>query len=209
LASEKFLSVAVDLGEGNPGQVGDVQLELHRRYFSVCPMFRAVTGVVKCRYPSGTVAMGRTDLGTRWEAWRPMLSAVVVVGVFGLLLLSWAVLATVYALPARFVAFIGSRDLDLGQCWNIAGAALMPGAALMEVAILLYGIQWADMIGLTIITATHLVVGWIYLFMSIWQAPKAAPKPPPVVANVFSAQASQGDGEGTSTRKLGDNPFQS
>ena len=206
LATEKFLSIVVDLDEGGLGQVGDVQLELHRRYFAVCPMFRALAGVGKLRYPPGFIPMGRADLEARWEAWRPMLYAAIVASVTQALMLLWLILATVYAFPLRLLAYFGNRSLTLGQSWKVAGAALMPGAALMEAGLVLYGAQWLDLVGLSLLTALHLLVGWIFLAMSLGRVPRI-----PVIEaapNSFRAQAQDApDGGGKAAES--DNPFRS
>lgn len=218
LAVGEFLSLAVDLDEGPLGQVGDVQLELHRGYFAVCPMYRALAGVGELRYPPGEIPMGRTDLQARWEAWRPMLYAGLVAGVAAGLMLTWAVLAALYAIPARLGAFFSDRELGLGQCWKVASAALMPGAALMEAALLLYGARRADLIGLSILAAAHLVAGWIYLAGGVWRSPrkkliaktKEAPesaKPAQQEPSPFSAPPEPEPDADPAKTKDDDNPF--
>ncbi len=46
----------------------------------------------------------------------------------------------------------------------MAGAALMPGALLMCVAVFLYGWGVLDPVRLAVAGAVHLVVGWVYIF---------------------------------------------
>ena len=43
-------------------------------------------------------------------------------------MLSWTLLATVYCVPVRVFSFLENRDLEWGQSWLLAGAAMMPGA---------------------------------------------------------------------------------
>jgi hypothetical protein len=95
----------------------------------------------------------------------------------------WACLATVYALPAWLVGFFADRDLTLRGSWRLAGAALMPGALFLSAAIGLYGWGALDLVRLAVAAAVHLVMGWIYLFVS----PLCLPRHPAVtaVANPF------------------------
>ena len=60
--------------------------------------------------------------------------------IFGLLL-TWALLATLYFFPVWLVAFYTDRDLNFRASWKVAGAALMPGALLLTLGIVLYGFR--------------------------------------------------------------------
>jgi hypothetical protein len=87
-------------------------------------------------------------------------------------MLSWASLATVYFLVAWLVGFFANRDLSLPGSWRLAGAALMPGALLLSAAIVLYGWGALDLVRLAISAAVHLVMGWVYLFVSPLSLPR-------------------------------------
>jgi len=79
------------------------------------------------------------------------------------LLLDWAAMATLYFLPAWLVAFFTNRDLSLVGAWRVAGAAQLPGALFMAVAIVLYGLGAVDLIRLVLAAAVHVVIGWVYV----------------------------------------------
>ena len=75
-------------------------------------------------------------------------------------------LATVYCLPVWLLCFFANRDLNLRASWKLAGAALMPGALLLSCALLLYELGGFDLVQLCFAFGMHLIIGWIYLFVS-------------------------------------------
>jgi hypothetical protein len=88
------------------------------------------------------------------------------------LLASWAVLATLYAGPVWLLGFFLNRDLDWRGSWRLCGAALLPGALLMVGAIALYDLGVMDLVQMGFGLAAHLVLGWIFLLMSLFFVPR-------------------------------------
>ena len=170
LAEGRFLAFIVDLDHtGAARSPAHVQVEFGR---TNCHIF-SLLGYLQGSYPQGqTVAFNRTELGPWWGAWAPailgMVAGVVVAG----LLLNWACLATVYCLPAWLVGFFANRDLSLRGSWCLAGAALMPGTMFLCAAIFLYGWGTLDLVQLAVAGATHVVMGWVYLFVSPFWLPR-------------------------------------
>ncbi|HLX68344.1 MAG TPA: hypothetical protein VKV04_01840, partial [Verrucomicrobiae bacterium] len=56
--------------------------------------------------------------------------------------------------------------------WKLAGAALMPGALLLIVAIFLYGFGVLDLVQLATAASVHIIVGWAYTILSVRAVPK-------------------------------------
>jgi hypothetical protein len=164
LAESRLLALVVDLDHtGEARSPAQVQVEFGRVNCEVFSLYGCVQGA----YPPGwTVAFNRNDLGPWWGAWAPAILAGVAGLVVGGLLLCWASLATMYCLAAWLVGFFGNRDVSLGGCWLLTGAALMPGALLLSAAIVLYGLGALDLVLLAIAAAAHLVIGWIYVIVS-------------------------------------------
>ena len=50
----------------------------------------------------------------------------------------------------------------------------MPGALLLAAAILLYDFGGLDLVRLAFVVAAHLVLGWIYFFVSVLFLPRQA-----------------------------------
>lgn len=163
LAEGTFLAFSVDLNHsGELRSPAHVQIELGKKDFII----RSLLGYVELDYPTGwIVAFNREELGPWWGAWRPQILGITAVSVVAWLMAVWFVLAVVYALPVWLLVFFANRDLRLVQCWRLAGAALMPGALLMALGILLYDFGIVDLVGLGFITVGHLVLSWIYLFI--------------------------------------------
>ena len=76
---------------------------------------------------------------------------------------SWSVLSVFYALPVRVLAWLAGRVASLGKSWRVASAALLPGAAWMGGAMLLYALEHLSLIGLGVAFGLHFVVGWVYV----------------------------------------------
>jgi len=96
----------------------------------------------------------------------------VVAGTAVYLLVSWAVFATMYCGPVWLLGFFANRDLTLRSSWKFSGAALMPGALAMLAAIFFYGIGMFDLVQMGFAFAVHLLLGWIYLAVSLYFVPR-------------------------------------
>jgi hypothetical protein len=112
------------------------------------------------------MAANRPDLRPVWGAWSPDILALAAISTFLGLMLTWALLATIYFLPVWLICFFTNRDLNFRQSWRLAGAALMPGALLLSLALVLYDFGAFDLVQLCFAFGMHLVIGWIYLFVS-------------------------------------------
>jgi len=173
LAESGFL--AFDVDPEHTGQIhspAQVQIEFGKDSVRVLSLL----GYREWNYPPGwIVAFNRTDLEPLWSAWKPDILAIAAGAVIVGLLLSWAVLATIYFFPAWLICFFADRDLNFRQSWRLAGAALMPGALLLTAAIALYALGALDLIQMSFAFGAHLVLGWIYLFVSPLFLQRASP----------------------------------
>jgi|GEM_PF-256080 len=174
LAEQKFLSIAVDLDKNNEvGQSADLQIEFHRTDVSICPMLRSVTGVAEVNYPEGmTLYLGRASAEPWWGAWYPIIYTGLFFSMILMLLLIWALLACIYTFPVRLLAYYGDRSITWKGSWILSSAALLPGAVVMVVGIVFYGLQCLDMIGLLVFGVGHMFVAWPYVFFAPFRVPK-------------------------------------
>ena len=170
LGANAALCLSVDVTEAEPAdQTADVQLELGRDALK----FHSLLGYVAVPYPRGwVIALARADAQPWWGAWRPAFFAGVAAAVVAGLFVSWWLLAALYAVPVRLVAFYLDRQVTLGGCRRLAGAALLPGALVMSGAFLLYGLQQLNFIGLLLAWPLHLVIGWIYTAGATFRLPR-------------------------------------
>jgi len=164
LAEGNVLALSVDLEHGGSiRSPADFQFEFGRNSVRVFSLF----GETELAYPPDYwFAANHTDAHPAWGAWSPVVLVSVIIGTFISLLLTWMVLATLYCVPVWVICFFSNRDLGLGASWRLAGAALMPGAMLISVALLLYVMRAFDLIQLLYAFGMHFIIGWIYLFVS-------------------------------------------
>ncbi len=111
-----------------------------------------------------------------WRARRTLFfSAAFLVVAIGLIL-TWLSLATLYYFPLVIAAFFLDRT---NACtWRLAGSALIPGAVIMTLAIVLYGIHLLNLLGLLLATALHFIAAWVFAFGAARNLP-AAPQADP------------------------------
>ena len=191
LAGNRLLGLAVDLTHsGTVAREAQLQVEFGRKDVRVYLLLHYWV----IDYPSGwRIAFNRTELEPWWGAWEPGLLAIAAAGVVVGLLAVWAVLATVYCVPAWLITFFQNRDLNLRQSWRLSAAALMPGALFWTFGILSYGLNVVDLLQLAVLCGLHLMIGWIYLVLS----PLFLPRNPAATKagrNPFARAASPTDG---------------
>jgi hypothetical protein len=164
LGEGRILAFSVDLEHGGSlRSPADFQFEFGSDSIRIFSLF----GETEISYPGGyVIAFNVTDAKPAWGAWAPDILGLAAIGTFLGLLLVWAVLATLYMLPVWLICLFGNRDLNLRASWKLAGAALMPGALLVTVSLALYGLGGFDIVQLCFAFGMHLVIGWIYLFVS-------------------------------------------
>jgi len=56
--------------------------------------------------------------------------------------------------------------LNFRASWKLAAAALMPGATLVSVSLVLYELNVFDFVQFCFAFGMHFIIGWIYLFVS-------------------------------------------
>lgn len=164
LAEGRILALGVDVEHaGKLRSPADFQFEFGRDSVRVFSLF----GVAELDYPNGYfIAVNRRDALPEWGAWSPNVLGLAAIGTFIGLLLVWAALATVYALPVWLICFFANRDLGFLASWKLAAAALLPGAAILSASLVLYDFGGFDLVQLCFAFGMHLVIVWIYLFVS-------------------------------------------
>jgi hypothetical protein len=181
LAANHFLSLGVDeWHEGDLGNESHLSVEFGRTNVR----FRSILGYVETEYPRDwAVQFNQPKLEPWWGAWQPGILAGVIVAVVADMLGTWALLATLYFVPVWLLAFYANRDLNLRGSWQLAAAALMPGALFMTLTIGAYGLGWLDLVYLGWCLSFHFIIGWIYLLVCVLLLPRhpevaAMPKNP-------------------------------
>ncbi|MBI1176374.1 hypothetical protein GC207_02925 [bacterium] len=160
LAANRNLAIALDWSAaGVHDQASDVRVILQIDRALVCSLF----GCAGISYRTlGDMPIGHTETGAWWRAWRPTILSGIAVGQAMFLVISWWVLAIVYAWAIRFFAFYLDRDVDFGGAARVAQAALIPGAIWLTVSMYLHTEGWLNLFGLLVVFIMHVPVGWIY-----------------------------------------------
>jgi len=189
LAEGPFIAFAVDLDHrGEVATSSDVVVELGRTDWQLTSLLGALdlAGLLSTSYPQGyTIELDRETMVPWWGAREPFIIAISM-GVAGLsLVLSWTLLATLYAPLVWLGAFYANRAATLAGSWKLAGAALMPGALFMTAATLFYGLGAFDLLRLALAFAMHFVVSWFYLVAATVSLPRH-PEVPPAGTNPFN-----------------------
>jgi len=177
LVETRYLSVAVDAADtGVASTLADVRIGFRKTNFVVC----AFAGCVTRPYPPDQgIHFNRPELQSWWGAWQPMLFGLISLAVVTGLFASWLALATLYFPIPWLIAYFKDRQLTALGAWKLTGAALMPGALLVVLGIVLYGLGIADLLWLLVIWAAHIPLTWLYLSCAPFRLPRVAAKAPP------------------------------
>ena len=174
LVETRHLCITVDsLDTGVASSLADFRVEFHRNHWAVC----WPAGSIQWPYPAAkTIQFNRPELESWWGAWQPMLFALASIGVVVTLFASWVVLATLGFPIAWLVAYFKDRRITAAGAWKLAGAALLPGALLVCLGLVLYGLGIVDLLGLVSLWIAHIPAGWIYLTGAPFRLPRVRTK---------------------------------
>lgn len=196
LVDNRFLAFVVNVdGTSASSIASDLRVEFRRQNFALCSLL----GCLQISYPKdSTVQFNRPELESWLAAWELTIYSATGLAVVVWLFTIWLLLATLYGPAARIYAFFKDRQLTVLGSWKLSSAALLPGALLTAAGIVLYGLGLIDLLQFLFLCALHLMVGWVYLFVSPLRLPRAsdaatAPrdpfaKPRPASTNPFSTE---------------------
>lgn len=169
LANSEWLAITVDLKhEGAYRVPADLQIE----FAEDSVRFLSLAGFVDVPYPKGwVIAFNESELGPWWRAREPFLVAGAALGgAMGLMIL-WALLAALYAIPAGLACRFVGHALPFGSVWKLCSAAQMPGCLLMCIALFLYSLRAIDLVQWLFAAGAHFAVAWIYVFLGLFFLP--------------------------------------
>lgn len=171
LGENRFLGFLVNLDpDGEQRSFADLRLEFSRRKVRTA----SIAGHIDWSYPSQySLRFNRAELQPLWGAWMPWVLLLCGMGVSVGLLLSWTVFSFVYAVPAYIACRAGKRAAGLFGCCKMAGAAQLPGALLLSVALLGYLYGALDLVRLGAAFVMHFALSWICLALAVLCLPKA------------------------------------
>lgn len=170
-----FLAIVVDpLGQRESALGADLTLSVEPDRLA----FRSILGWLETPYPAnGRLPLSRNEVLGELSAWMSPARFAAAATLFAILLLTWAVLATAYAVVVRVLSGRGGRVPYWGRAWRLCAAALLFPALLMSAAAGLYVIREIALPGLLMAHALHVVLGWVYTLGGLARIPRPTTQP--------------------------------
>ena len=159
-------------------------------------------GLLTLPYPT-ILPFNKTELEPWWGARSHMVLAGLGLLVVLTLLFAWSALGLLYTFPAKVFSV---NWVDWAGARKIAVAAQLPGALVMSIGIVFYGLKQLDLVALLVVWGVHLVLPWMYLMFSPILAPKP-PKPQKAKSKKTKAKRDPGDNPFDETSENSGNPF--
>lgn len=170
LAENARLAIAVDVEHSrSTDRVADVTVVFEKEGGTVC-------GALGCRWvpfdKNYRIAFNRAEVEPAWGAWRGPILGMVSLLTIAFLFLSWWSVAFLYTPLVKLIAFFCDRIVTWRGAWRLSAAALLPGALLMALAIVLYGFGAVDLLRFSLLYLLHLLSGVVFVSTSPFFLPK-------------------------------------
>ena len=173
LVTNGFLTLSIDIEtDRRHDYSADVFAILRRSNVEVC----SLAGCLQLPYPVRETPFTRLELEAQWGAWKPFLLGIAGITTAFAVLFSWWILATVYFLFVRLLAFFQDREVTLGGSWRLCCAALLAGTVFLLLGIVGYGFGVLELIPLLLIAALHIVIPWVLIPFATFALPRVTPK---------------------------------
>jgi hypothetical protein len=164
LSENARLAIVVDLAStAEGGRVADLAVTLEKDRLKVCGPLGCRAFAYDNRY---VIGMNRSEAEAGWGAWQwPVLAVAGLATIFSLLVLWWST-AFLYLPLVKLIAFFGDRTVTARGAWKLSGAALLPGALVVALSIILYGFGAVDLLRFALLFALHIVCGLVFAIAS-------------------------------------------
>ena len=170
IAENSHLAVVIDLdGTREAGHVADIEIAFEKKRV----VLRGPLGAWWRDYGSAyQFSFNRPELTPWWDARRWTLLALLALALAVSIFVSWWSLALLYVPLVKFIAFFSDRVVTWGGAWRVAAAALLPGACLVALGMLLYGFGVIPLFQFGLLYALHIVAGLVFVITSPFFLPK-------------------------------------
>lgn len=176
LAENSFLALVINpVPTHRVGQSADLQIVIGATQLEASSLLGAVSISHPKRYE---FSLARQDLQPLWYAWRPHVLAGASVGSGIVLFVIWIVLACLATPALKLFAMLFGRVTTIPGCFRMGLMALMPGAVLMALGIVLYNQHDFKLAELMLVHAAHMLMGLVYMTGALLALPKPAPPDP-------------------------------
>ncbi|HMJ89609.1 MAG TPA: hypothetical protein VK530_07315 [Candidatus Acidoferrum sp.] len=170
LAGNRRLEISLDpRKEGGVSGAADVRVILTVRSLQFC----GVLGCAVLEYEHGyVITLSRSALAPRWDAWREPVAILFSIALILQLLVNWWLLGTIVTPIVKLIAFLTDREVTWGGSWRVGNAALLPGAFIVVLGVVLYGLNAIDLFQFALFYALHLVCDIAFVCTSPFFLPK-------------------------------------
>lgn len=111
-------------------------------------------------------------LATEWEPWRFVFLGLIFLAAFAAIACTWVLLAALYTLPVFAIAnIVMEREISPGGAWRICLLSLVPGGLFGVALFGVYTFGLIDLLTLAVCLPAQLIVGWLWLWMTITSLP--------------------------------------
>ncbi|MBI1841054.1 MAG: hypothetical protein HYR88_09415 [Verrucomicrobia bacterium] len=161
IAENGWMALRVDLDAPvDQALLRDLEIRFGPNAVRVCTGVGSLTLI----YPPDWLApFNRLELTTWWEAWQPIILAIVGFATVCSLLFVWWILAALYAPLPRMLAFFGDRDLPLDGAWRMSAASLLAGSVFLSAGFFAFGFGWIGLPQFLLFFGIHWVLPIVYL----------------------------------------------
>lgn len=176
LADGRFLAFNVDPDHSGQWRstTADFQIEFGQSTVRVMSLF----GYADFFYPTaGTTPFNQPQLDPLWKAWRADILFLIAAAAIVILPAIWWILALIYFLPVWLIGFLTNRDMNLRASLKLSGSALLPGALLITVAIVLYALGILNLVTFGFVFVAHFILHWLYLLCALPFMPRVSTAP--------------------------------
>jgi hypothetical protein len=172
LAENPFLAIAVGLDESNSiSLAADIQLTFRKQTVQVRNLF----GDFQFPYPPAlALQSGRVHATAWWGAYNWVLLLGICACCVVALLVSWWLLATLYWPAGAAFTALFRRPSRPSQSWKLSTAALLFGAGIMSINMVLYASLMVRAPAFIAGFVLHILAGWIAIPWGAIHLPRAA-----------------------------------
>jgi len=171
LADGRFFAFNVDPDHSGQWRSATADFQVEFGHDTVRIM--SLIGYADFSYPVGeTVPFDQPQLDPLWKAWRAEILFLIAAATIVILPAIWWLLAAIYFLPVWIMGYFANRDLNLTGSLKLSCAAQFPAALLMIVGIILYTLDFLNLVAFLFIFAAHFVLHWLYLLSALFFLPR-------------------------------------
>ncbi len=163
----RFLTLVVDTNNVTDTGTGYLQVAFGQTNVFICSDISSSWGCLVLDYPGETIDLSRSTVQPWWGARQPLI--IMAVGAFFIvaIFVTLPLIALCLLWLPKFLGYFADRQLNFQEAWKLAIAGQFPGLIVLAAAIVLFGTQAMDLLGLGVFYVLHIVVDIVYLVAAV------------------------------------------